>query len=214
MTFSDNASLAKLREYADRARRLFSNPQKPERERMIVRAFLRCAGEAFEDGEIIASSEEPIDVRFRSADFQWRSLATRDADWSGVCVRTDIAMHNVSQMYWSRTSHRSRCRSTMRQSSSPIVCRRKPRVMAPPRARAWTPWSTSIFTIGTCGRLCPPIMRGPLPCFKPRAGDLSPCSLCPTAVVLLAAPTAPAVFGARAGRVLNEWPGLDGLFDP
>lgn len=36
----------------------------------------------------------------------------------------------------------------------------------------------------------------------------------PYGVVLLAAPTAPAIIRAKAGRVLNEWPGLDGLFDP
>jgi hypothetical protein len=36
----------------------------------------------------------------------------------------------------------------------------------------------------------------------------------PYGVVLLAAPTAPAVISARAGRALNEWAGLDGLFDP
>lgn len=36
----------------------------------------------------------------------------------------------------------------------------------------------------------------------------------PYGVVLLAAPTAPAVINARVGRVLNEWTGLDGLFDP
>jgi len=70
MAFSDNGFLAKLREHADPARRLFSNPQTPKRERMVVRAFLRCIGEVFEDSEIVASSEEPIDVRFRVADFQ------------------------------------------------------------------------------------------------------------------------------------------------
>lgn len=70
MASYDDALLAKLGEYADRARRLFSNQQKPERERIIVRAFLRCIGEAFEDGKIIASSEEPIDARSRSVGFQ------------------------------------------------------------------------------------------------------------------------------------------------
>src|SRR6266849_5793359 len=67
MAFSDNAFLAKLREHADRARRLFSNPRKPERERVVVRAFLRCVGETFEDSEIVASSEEAIEVRYRDA---------------------------------------------------------------------------------------------------------------------------------------------------
>jgi hypothetical protein len=41
MAFSGNSFLAKLREHADRARHPLSNPQKPERERMVVRAFLR-----------------------------------------------------------------------------------------------------------------------------------------------------------------------------
>lgn len=108
MAFCDDAFLAKMREYADRARLLFSNPQKPERERMIVRAFLRCIGEAFGDGKIIASSEEPIDLRFRSAGFQIMEIVgNMDVDWRGVSVRTDIAMHDVSQMYWSRKGGRT-----------------------------------------------------------------------------------------------------------
>ncbi|MGL4262164.1 MAG: hypothetical protein ACRCV5_12565 [Afipia sp.] len=36
----------------------------------------------------------------------------------------------------------------------------------------------------------------------------------PYGIVLLAAPTAPEVISARAGLVLNNWPELDGLFEP
>jgi hypothetical protein len=53
--------------------------------------------------------------------------------------------------------------------------------MVQPLAQVWTPWSTSTFTTGIFGRLNPRVMSGPSPCFKSRAGDPSPCSLCPTA---------------------------------
>jgi hypothetical protein len=34
---------------------------------MVVRALLRCLGVAFEDSEIVAGGEEPVDVEFRAA---------------------------------------------------------------------------------------------------------------------------------------------------
>ena len=182
MAFSDNAFLAKLREHADRAQRFFSNPQKPERERMIGAHSFVVSGKP---SKIARSSRA---VRSRStSDFEapisrlWRSSAIESAVSIGVGVKTDIAMHNVSQTCWNRTRRRSRCRSMTRPSLSPIVCGRKLRAMVRPHARAWMPWSISIFTTGTYGRLSPPGMGGPLPCFKPRAGDRSPSSLCPIA---------------------------------
>jgi hypothetical protein len=59
-----------LQRHAAETRNLLSNAQKPERERMVVRAFLRCIGEGFSDDEVQASAEEPVDVNFRSARFQ------------------------------------------------------------------------------------------------------------------------------------------------
>ena len=41
---------------------------------MVVRALLRCLGVAFEDAEIDAGLEEPVDVEFRAARFQIRDL--------------------------------------------------------------------------------------------------------------------------------------------
>lgn len=66
--------LRKLQEHVAQARRLFSNKMKPERERMVCRAFLRCLGVAFREKEIATSNTEPIDVIFRSAKFQIREL--------------------------------------------------------------------------------------------------------------------------------------------
>jgi Putative endonuclease, protein of unknown function (DUF1780) len=47
---------------------------KPERERMVCRGFLRCLGVQFQEDEILAPYTEPIDVAFRSANFQIREL--------------------------------------------------------------------------------------------------------------------------------------------
>jgi hypothetical protein len=62
--------LADLREHARGSRTLLSNKQKAERERMVVRAFLRCLGVPFANEEVQPSREEPIDIVFRSARFQ------------------------------------------------------------------------------------------------------------------------------------------------
>ena len=62
--------LANLHRHASETRELLSNPKKPERERMVVRAFLRCVGVQLSDDEIEASSNEPVDVVFRAAQFQ------------------------------------------------------------------------------------------------------------------------------------------------
>src|SRR6266478_4784422 len=53
---------------------LLSNKRKPEREQMVVRAFLRCLGVAFEEREILVGPEEPVDITFRTARFQVREI--------------------------------------------------------------------------------------------------------------------------------------------
>lgn len=47
---------------------------KPERERAVVRAFLRCIGVTFVESEIVAPSSEPVDVSFHDARFQVREI--------------------------------------------------------------------------------------------------------------------------------------------
>jgi hypothetical protein len=47
---------------------------KPERERAVVRAFLRCIGVTFAESEIVAPASEPVDVSFRDARFQVREI--------------------------------------------------------------------------------------------------------------------------------------------
>lgn len=66
----EDEHLQELRREADEALRLWSNAEKPERERMVCRAFLRCLGLSFDEKEIKIGSTEPVDVSFRSANFQ------------------------------------------------------------------------------------------------------------------------------------------------
>jgi len=52
----------------------FSDKCKPERERAVVRAFLRCSGVTFVESEIVSPSSEPADVSFREGRFQVREI--------------------------------------------------------------------------------------------------------------------------------------------
>ena len=70
MVNKEDEQLDKLRKHADDTLRLWSNAQKPERERMVCRAFLRCLGVPFSEEELRIDSGEPVDVSFLSAQFQ------------------------------------------------------------------------------------------------------------------------------------------------
>ena len=72
---------------------LLSSRRKQERERRTCAAFLRCAGIAFEPGQVSASNTEPPDVLFESARFEiaivipqremhgeWKATVRRRAD--------------------------------------------------------------------------------------------------------------------------------------
>jgi Putative endonuclease, protein of unknown function (DUF1780) len=54
--------------------RLFSNAQKVEREKMVCRAFLRCAGIQFSEDELLKGLNEPVDMSFRDGLFQITEL--------------------------------------------------------------------------------------------------------------------------------------------
>lgn len=215
MALSDNAFLAKLRKHADRARHLFSNPRKPGRERMIVRAFLRCVGETFEDGEIIASNEEPIDVRFRGADFQIMEVVgnkRRGLEW---CQRQD--RYRDAQRVADVLEPYTPSQPMSFDDAAQLVADR----LSAKAARYGTATCASLDAlvyVDLHNRHLWPLE----PADHARAASVLQAQgwrsvsmlFVPYGVVLLAAPTAPAAISARVGRVLNEWPGLDGLFDP
>ena len=215
MAFSVNAFLAKLREHADRARRLFSNPQKPERERMIVRAFFRCVGEAFEDSEIVASREEPIDVRFRTADFQIMEIVgnkRRGLDWRRRQDRYRDARRVADVMEPYTPSQ-----PMSFDDAAQLVADRLSAKAARYGAAACASLDALVY-IDLHNRHLWPIESTShalaTPALQAQAWRSVSVLFVPYGIVLLAAPTAPAVISARAGLVLNDWPELDGLFEP
>lgn len=79
MSTTDKKYLEKFRNYVTEARTfLTNNKMKPERERSVCRAFLRTLGIPFKDTEIIASTNEPVDVIFRKARFQVTDILEPD----------------------------------------------------------------------------------------------------------------------------------------
>jgi len=78
MSTTDKEYLEKLRNYATEVRTFLSNKMKPERERSVCCAFLRTLGVSFNESEIIAPAEEPVDVMFREARFQIKDILEAD----------------------------------------------------------------------------------------------------------------------------------------
>jgi len=85
MCKTETEYLENLRKHATDTRVFLGNKAKPERERSVCRAFLRTIGVAFEESELIAPTEEPADVAFRTAQFQIREILEADRrrgdDW-------------------------------------------------------------------------------------------------------------------------------------
>jgi hypothetical protein len=55
-------------------RLLLAQRRKPERDRAVIRAFLRALGVVCPDAELVAPVEAPVDVRFREGHFHLREL--------------------------------------------------------------------------------------------------------------------------------------------
>jgi hypothetical protein len=70
MSPAEREYLAALRRQIAETRRLFSNAQIPEREKMVCRAFLHSMGVGFSEAEISVGASEPTDIAFRGAAFQ------------------------------------------------------------------------------------------------------------------------------------------------
>src|SRR4029450_9753745 len=87
---------ATVREDRPRPRLLLAQRMKPQRDRAVVRAFLRTLGIAFAEAEVVAPVEAPIDVRFRQAQFHLRELCdhSRGCAWQ----EDDTRVHQASTL--------------------------------------------------------------------------------------------------------------------
>ena len=61
MSLAEREYLEALRRHSAETRRLFSNTQKAEREKMVCRAFLRCIGVGFSEDEMAVGAREPTE---------------------------------------------------------------------------------------------------------------------------------------------------------
>ncbi len=70
----EKAYIDDLKKHTEESITFFSNSMKPERERSVCAAFLRCLGVNFHVKEIVAKKNDPPDVVFSSANFEIREL--------------------------------------------------------------------------------------------------------------------------------------------
>jgi hypothetical protein len=70
MTARDREFLDQQLKAISETQQLWTNERKPERERMIVRAFLRCIGAEFLSEEVESPEKDPPDVVFRATAFE------------------------------------------------------------------------------------------------------------------------------------------------
>lgn len=217
MTQSDEEYLVKLREDAAEAKTLISNAKKPERERMVVRAFLRCIGVQFADNEIQVEMEEPVDVSFHATRFQIRE------------VLGDRQRGRELQQREQRYKHAKRLSDLLEPftSSKPFSLPEAARFIAGALAG-----KASRYGVTNCAQLdalvymnlksehlCPTLCSLAIDCASDaelhRQGwrSVSMLSL-PYGVVLAARSDAPQFLRDKIGQALKCWPHADGWFDP
>jgi Putative endonuclease, protein of unknown function (DUF1780) len=214
MPSNDRQYIADLQRHATESRTLFSNAKKPERERMVVRAFLRCTGVPFSDAEIQTSKEEPIDVLFGAARFQVMGILggrKPGQDWRDREERYKAA-ERISDLLepWTPSTP-----ITFGEVAQEIV-----QSLADKAAR---------YGVSNCSQLDALVyvdLHGrhlwPLEAtLEAKTADeltrhawrsVSMVFL-PYGAVLIAKPAAPQWLKDKEGRILREWPGPDGWFD-
>jgi hypothetical protein len=215
MSSNDDTYLASLRTHAVETRTLISNPVKPERERMVVRAYLRCLGIPFTEDEIASSNDEPVDVLFGEARFQIR----------------DIVGDRLRGKEWAEREQRYQAAQTVSDVTDPytpsaaISLDQAAKMVADAlagKARHYAPASIAILDalvyLDLANSHLGPLESATAPAVideLSRQGWRSVSLLAvPYGAVLLASTNAPKFLKTKSGLILNAWPGPDGWFEP
>lgn len=215
MSSNDDAYLALLRTHAAETRTLFSNPMKPERERMVVRAYLRCLGIPFTEDEIVSSTDELVDVLVGDVRFQIR----------------DILGGRLRGKEWAEREQRYQAAKTASDVRDPYT----PSVAIPldkaakmvvdalaGKARHYAPASIATLDalvyldlanshLGRLDHPPTPAVIDELTCQGWRSVSLLAI---PYGAVLMTSASAPEFLKIKSGLVLSVWPGPDGWFEP
>lgn len=70
MSEKTNECLSEILTYTQESLQFFSNGNKVEREKGVIRALLRCLGPQFSESDLQVGAQEPIDVSAKGASFQ------------------------------------------------------------------------------------------------------------------------------------------------
>jgi len=211
---NDDAYLRGLREHAHESRVFLSNPLKPERERSVVRAFLRCLGVSFADEEIIAGMEEPVDVQFRAACFQIREILgsrERGKDWADRAEQY-AAAKTVSDVMTSYVPSSpiplAEAAGMAAEALTEKARRYGPRTCAGLDALVYVDLKNSHLSVAEPGELSDVTAE------LGRQGWRSVSLLAiPYGVVLCAHAGAPQFLCSAVGQPMDAWPGPDGWFE-
>ena len=200
---------AAVREDRTRPRLLLAQRMKPQRDRAVVRAFLRVLGVAFAEAEVIAPVEVPIDVRFRQAQFHVRELGDHPLGYAWQAH--DTRVHQASTLA---------DRGDLRHSADGIDLK----VIVPHVTAALAEhaaWYGArcvgldvVFAIGGYPSVLAPPTHAPEIGALALQGWRSVSMLCPPyGMVLYAASGAPDVLRTVTGRLLRQWENIDTLFE-
>lgn len=186
-----------------------SDKCKPERERAVVRAFLRCIGVTFAESEIVAPSSEPADVSFREARFQVREILQqgrrRSDEWK---LKARSQSMDDAIMTWKPPTPMSaeeltlaitQALDTKAQKYGRIQCSRLDALVYV--NLTWTRVLRPDTGLGNTAGLTAQAWRSVSLVFPPYG------------VVLSATSDASSFLQQMLGRVLMEWSDVDELFD-
>lgn len=234
---------------------LLSNKKKREREIMVCRAFLRCAGIPFIEEQITAPEDDPPDIRFDTARFEVRLLLDEGRkmhrEWKEKVQRVEEAK-NIDDVMLSRPSLKPITLAEVvpliigalkdkfeRYSKRGISCgtldalvyvNRRETYLVPTSSGVYNEeldtkkldiqgWRSVSVLMSASGEIIDnqawlsparPVTASQLKSLGLDSQPLAPLY----SLVLTATPTAPNFFRERAGRILNECPDQEGLFEP
>ncbi len=205
---TDRETVEKIAAYQEETVSLLSNREKANLERAVCKAFLRCAGVSFSDGDVRSYRPDPPDVIFRAARFE---------------VVIDLDPGRKLHGEWKRRAERTRGA----RSLAALMRRYKPAVPVP--WRSVIRWVTTrlqdkahSYGEKECARLDALVyvnrrgkfldVASPLPCFPKLLshgwGSVS-VLMPPYACVLFARDAAPGFLHELLGECRREWPNED-----
>jgi hypothetical protein len=206
--------LAELEAHAAETLALFSNGGRHERERKVVRAFLRSVGIKFTEDEIRTGADEPVDIAFRDARFQIMDIVggrRRGRQWKDRQRRYAEAKGIAGVMEpWT--------------NSEPMSLREAARMIADSLAK-----KAARYGARTCSQidalvyvdlgghhlwpLHPPMEAAVAEDLRRQSWRSVSMLFVPYGAVLAVRPEHPEFLRDKAGLVLREWPGPGGWFD-